>query len=110
MYRRSIHVGEPLTVDIHADEHITPDGRVRRILLLEDRSDYRQVLQDHLAYSGYKVTPVHSGIEGLREIMAGPFDVIICDMLMPRMTEGIEGGFPTPPQETTFSVHNQQTA
>jgi hypothetical protein len=25
------------------------------------------------------------------------------------MNEGIEGGFPTPPQETTFSVHNQQT-
>ena len=31
------------------------------------------------------------------------------DMLMPRMNEGIEGGFPTPPQETTFSVRNQQT-
>ena len=31
------------------------------------------------------------------------------DMLMPRMNQGIEGGFPTPPQETTFSVHNQQT-
>jgi hypothetical protein len=31
------------------------------------------------------------------------------DMLMPRMNEGIEGGFPTPPQETTFSVHNQLT-
>src|SRR5207248_7399919 len=31
------------------------------------------------------------------------------DMLMPRMNEGIEGGFPTPPQETTFSGHNQQT-
>jgi hypothetical protein len=28
---------------------------------------------------------------------------------MPRMAEGIEGGFPTPPQETTFPVHNQQT-
>ena len=31
------------------------------------------------------------------------------DMLMPRMNEGIERGFPTAPQETTFSVHNQQT-
>jgi hypothetical protein len=30
-------------------------------------------------------------------------------MLMPRMNEGIEGGFPTPPEETTFTVHNQQT-
>jgi hypothetical protein len=31
------------------------------------------------------------------------------DTLMPRLSEGIEGGFPTPPQETTFTVHTQQT-
>ena len=31
------------------------------------------------------------------------------EMLMPTMSEGIEGGFPTPPQETSFTVHNQQT-
>jgi len=29
-------------------------------------------------------------------------------ILMPRMQEGIEGGFPTPPQETAFDVHNMQ--
>jgi hypothetical protein len=29
--------------------------------------------------------------------------------LMPRMSEGIEGGFTVPPQETTFPVQNQQT-
>ncbi len=28
---------------------------------------------------------------------------------MSSMSEGIEGGFPTPPQETTFTVDNQQT-
>ena len=31
------------------------------------------------------------------------------EMLMPTMSEEIEGGFPTPPQETSFTVHNQQT-
>jgi hypothetical protein len=31
------------------------------------------------------------------------------EMLMPRMNEGIDGGFPTPPEETSFTVHNQQT-
>ena len=25
------------------------------------------------------------------------------------LSQTIEGGFPTPPQETTFTVHNQQT-
>jgi hypothetical protein len=31
------------------------------------------------------------------------------ETLMPRLSEGIEGGLPAPPQETTFPVHNQQT-
>jgi hypothetical protein len=32
------------------------------------------------------------------------------DTLMPRLQGGIEGGFASPPQETTFEVENQQTA
>jgi hypothetical protein len=31
------------------------------------------------------------------------------DILMPKMSAGIEGGFPTPPHETAFSVENHQT-
>ena len=29
---------------------------------------------------------------------------------MPKMQSGIEGGFPTPPEETTFPVQNLQQA
>lgn len=29
------------------------------------------------------------------------------EILMPRMAEGIAGGFTVPPQETTFGVYNQ---
>ncbi len=29
------------------------------------------------------------------------------ETLMPKMAAGIEGGFTTPPNETTFPVHNQ---
>lgn len=28
------------------------------------------------------------------------------DVLMPRMKQGIEGGFTSPPQETLFEVYN----
>jgi hypothetical protein len=31
------------------------------------------------------------------------------ETLMPAMGAGIEGGFTSPPQETEFPVHNQQT-
>jgi hypothetical protein len=30
------------------------------------------------------------------------------ETLMPELNAGIEGGFPTPPQETVFEVHNLQ--
>jgi len=29
---------------------------------------------------------------------------------MPTMSAGIAGGFPTPPQETAFPIHNQLTS
>lgn len=57
----------------------------QRVLLLEDRSDFRQVIHDYLESRSYLVTSVQSGIEGLRKIMEGRFDLIICDMMMPNM-------------------------
>jgi len=54
-------------------------------LLLEDREDFREVLREHLAYRRYEVTSVPSGVEGLLEIRKAVFDLIICDMMMPRM-------------------------
>jgi hypothetical protein len=32
------------------------------------------------------------------------------DVLMPRMAQGIDGGFTAPPQEVAFEVYNQVTA
>ena len=74
-----------VTVHIGTEQKPTALAPTRKILLLEDRSDYRNVLREHLLTCSYQVTSVPSGIEGLREIMKARFDVIICDMLMPRM-------------------------
>jgi DNA-binding NtrC family response regulator len=60
-------------------------GPGRKVLLLEDRADFREVLRDHLVFRSYQVTSVRSGVEGLREIMNGSFDLIICDMMMPKV-------------------------
>lgn len=57
----------------------------QRVLLLEDRADFREVLHDHLKSWSFAVTSVPSGVEGLREIMKHPFDLIICDMMMPQV-------------------------
>jgi CheY-like chemotaxis protein len=57
----------------------------KRVLLLEDRDDFREVLRDHLTFRRFQVTSVPSGVEGLREITNGAFDLILCDMLMPQV-------------------------
>jgi CheY-like chemotaxis protein len=81
---RPSYSAELATLDI-GEEVATLSGPARRVLLLEDRDDFRDVLHDHLAFCNYEVTSVPSGIEGLREIMNGPFDLIICDMMMPQV-------------------------
>lgn len=80
----------------------------RRILLLDDDIELvhslKQLLESHsvmvtaesssaLSAAGFPlnssrnlvVTAVNSGVEGLNEILKCDFDVIICDMMMPRM-------------------------
>jgi CheY-like chemotaxis protein len=56
-----------------------------KVLLLDDRGDFREILRDHLVSRRFQVTSVPSGVEGLREIRNGAFDIIICDMMMPGM-------------------------
>lgn len=47
---------------------------------------------------GWTVVVVHESKESWEKFRDGT--------LMPRMKEGIKGGFTAPPQETTFEVHN----
>ena len=49
---------------------------------------------------GWTVVAVHDSKESWERFRDG--------ILMPRMQAGIAGGFPTPPQETAFDVHNLQ--
>jgi CheY-like chemotaxis protein len=58
-------------------DRVGPEG-----FALEDRDDFREVLRDHMVSHFFQVTSVPSGVEGLREIRKGAFDLIICDMMM----------------------------
>jgi hypothetical protein len=49
---------------------------------------------------GWTIVAVHDSQESWERFRDGT--------LMPRIQEGIEGGFASPPQETTFEVHNLQ--
>ena len=75
---------ELVTIHIEVEKQ-RPSAPALKVLLLEDRDDFRGVLHDYLVSCSYHVISVSSGVEGLHEIMKARFDLIICDMMMPRM-------------------------
>ena len=61
----------------------------KRILLIEDDREISSTIQNVLQAAGYNVIAAPNGIEGQRLIEAQQPDLVITDMMMPRM-----GGFP----------------
>jgi CheY-like chemotaxis protein len=58
---------------------------VQRVLVLEDDKGFADVLRSYLESLLYNVTTVTNGVDGLKEIMARKFDVVLCDMMMPKL-------------------------
>lgn len=61
------------------------DIEIKSILLLDDDVELADTLKALLESRNFVVTTARNGVEGLREVMAMDFDVIICDMMMPTM-------------------------
>lgn len=59
------------------------------ILIIDDERSIRSVLKDILTNEGYKVDEAADGEEGLAKFSKTNFDVVICDIKMPKM-DGIE--------------------
>ena len=60
------------------------DFEIKNILLLDD-DDLAFALKKLLEERNFIVTSVSNGVEGLHEVMNLDFDVIICDLMMPKM-------------------------
>jgi two-component system response regulator VicR len=61
------------------------EPRPQRILLVDDDSDLLVVLADKLRDDGYEVTTARDGQEALRRLESGWPDLIILDLVMPRV-------------------------
>ena len=61
----------------------------KRIVLIEDDREISATLQAVLSNSGYEVFPCSNGIDGKKAIQEKQPDLVITDMMMPKM-----GGFP----------------
>ncbi len=56
-----------------------------RILLVEDDPSIREVTAIGLSAAGFAVTSATDGIEGLETFRAAPFDLVLLDIMLPRM-------------------------
>lgn len=57
----------------------------KHILLVEDDSNFGDVLRSYLDLDGYNVTWAKDGEQGLREFKVGQFDICVLDVMMPNM-------------------------
>ncbi|MCX6257599.1 MAG: sigma-54 dependent transcriptional regulator [Bacteroidia bacterium] len=60
-----------------------------RILVIDDELSIRNTLKRILEYENYEVTLAQEGSEGLQLIENNKFDIVLCDIKMPKM-DGIE--------------------
>jgi DNA-binding NtrC family response regulator len=59
------------------------------ILIIDDEKAIRKTLSEILRYEGYKIDEAADGEEGLRKFSNTAYDLVLCDVKMPKM-DGIE--------------------
>jgi two-component system, NtrC family, nitrogen regulation response regulator NtrX len=59
------------------------------ILIIDDEKAIRKTLSEILRYEGYKIDEAADGEEGLRKFSNSTYDLVLCDVKMPKM-DGIE--------------------
>ncbi len=59
------------------------------ILIIDDEKAIRKTLTEILSFEGYKIEEAADGEEGLKKFKEKTFDLVLCDIKMPKM-DGIE--------------------
>jgi CheY-like chemotaxis protein len=72
-------------MDIDLQLHSKRDSRLKSILLVEDSRFLRLAAEKALVRAGYSVTCASDGEEALRVAYANPPDLILLDMLLPKL-------------------------
>ena len=60
-----------------------------KILIIDDEKVIRATLREILEYEKYTVSEAQDGVEGLAKLQEEDFDLVLCDVKMPKM-DGIE--------------------
>lgn len=59
---------------------------MKKILIVEDEVNMRLGLKDNLEFEGYEVETAEDGAEGLETATESAFDLIVLDVMMPKMS------------------------
>jgi DNA-binding response OmpR family regulator len=62
---------------------------VSKILIIEDELSIAELERDYLEINGYEVDMEHSGDKGLNRALSEPYDLIILDLMLPKV-DGFE--------------------
>ncbi|WP_084718313.1 response regulator transcription factor [Streptacidiphilus carbonis] len=68
-----------------ANETSTTEDALARILVVDDEPALRDALESSLAFEGYEVTTASDGLEALDAIAEKSPDLVLLDVMMPRM-------------------------
>jgi two-component system nitrogen regulation response regulator NtrX len=60
-----------------------------KVLVIDDEKSIRFTLREILEFENYVVSEASDGEEGLRKVLSEHFDVVLCDIKMPKM-DGLE--------------------
>ena len=54
-----------------------------KILIVDDEPRIRELIREHLQYSGYICEEAADGTAALTQLSGGAFDLVILDLMMP---------------------------
>jgi len=84
--QRKIKFNDVNTGDLSSSGGPTNPETRKRILIVEDEPAMVAGLRDNFEYEGYEVISAADGVEGLEAAMNGNPDLVVLDVMMPRLS------------------------
>ena len=57
----------------------------KRLLVVDDDDEIRELLEFDLSHSGYSVDTATNGLDGLNKAVTNSYDLVLLDVMMPKM-------------------------
>jgi two-component system cell cycle sensor histidine kinase/response regulator CckA len=84
-FKVGLPIVERTAAEVREPVIMAPVGGDERILVVEDEDEVRRVLVEVLRGLGYRVVEARDGVEALERLESSTVDLIITDVVMPRM-------------------------